>query len=134
MKKKRVATIVVILLILVILQGCSSNHDGNKFDAIEYLEQKSIAISLATYTGSESFLLENSKPELKEILLDLAEKNSNKDVIVEHIKINTTYKEGESITVITMIEEKPFKSILFHNLTYEYINGKWLLVTLEEDA
>lgn len=133
--KKRVATIVVILLILVILQGCFLNQDGNKFDAMEYLEQRSVAISLATYTGSESFLLENSKPELKEILLELAEKNSKKDVVVEHIKINTAFKEGESIIVITMIEEKPFNtSILFHNLTYEYIDGKWLLVKLEEDA
>lgn len=134
MYKKNVALIVVMLIILINLQGCATNQDDNKFDAVEYLEQKSIAVSLATYTGSESFLLENSKPELKGILLDLAEKNLNKDVIVEHIKINTTFKEGESIIVITMIEEKPFKSILFHNLTYEYINGKWLLVKLEEDA
>lgn len=134
MYKKNVALIVVMLIILINLQGCATNQDDNKFDAVEYLERKSIAVSLATYTGSESFLLENSKPELKGILLDLAEKNLNKDVIVEHIKINTTFKEGESIIVITMIEEKPFKSILFHNLTYEYINGKWLLVKLEEDA
>lgn len=133
MYKKNVTLIVVMLLISLILHGCSTNQ-AKKLDTIEYLEQKSIAISLATYTGSESFLLENSKTELKEILLDLAEKNLNKDVIVEHIKINTTFKEGESIIVITMIEEKPFKSILFHNLTYEYINGKWLLAKLEEDA
>lgn len=134
MYNKNVILVIAILFSLAILQGCTSVNNGTSFDEIEYLEQKSIAISLATYTGTKSFLVDNSTSELKEKLLELVKKNSSKDVAIEYIKINTSFKEGERITVITSIEEKPFTSILFHNLTYEYVDGKWLLLKFEEDA
>lgn len=127
--------IVTTLILLTILQACTTNNNNKTtFDKIEYLKQKSVAVSLAMYTGSENILNDNATGEAKEKLIDIMKLISKQKVLVENIDISTSYEDDGRITIITSIEEKPFKSILFHEFTYEYIDGKWLIVSFGQDA
>jgi len=133
MKKISITIISVLSIIIIFLLFSNANNKAN-IDEIEYLKQKSIAISLATYTGSKNILEENSTGKATTELIDKMTKNTNDKVQVEKININASHKEGNKIVIITGIQEVPFKTILFHQFTYENINGKWLIVDFGLDA
>ncbi|MDD4569887.1 MAG: hypothetical protein PHE70_07185 [Tepidanaerobacteraceae bacterium] len=49
--------------------------------------------------------------------------------------INSCHKEGEGkIRVIVQLEENPFKTVLFHEMTFQKISGRWMIVDFESDV
>lgn len=95
----------------------------------EYIKQKAIAMSLCTYTGAKDILIENSTDTALDYIIDTMNINKEKKVEIVEIKVNS-YKvnNDNTISVYVAIEEKPFKSILFHEMIFKKIDGDWKLV------
>lgn len=124
----------LVAFVLVILSGCTINKEIN-VDNKEYLKERSIAISLATYTGTKNIIDSNTSENTKELLLNAMERNTEKNINVKHIEVNSLSEEDNKIIIITKIEEGPaLTTILFHEFTYENINGQWIIVDFGEDA
>ena len=53
-----------------------------------------------------------------------------------HAASVTTYnrESNKRILVIVQIDEEPFKTVIFHKMTFEKINGEWLIVNFEVDV
>jgi hypothetical protein len=43
-------------------------------------------------------------------------------------------EDNEKIRVIVQLEENPFKTVLFHEMTFQKISGRWILVDFESDV
>lgn len=114
--------------------GYTLNEDKTSINEIEYLKQKSISVSLATYTGSKNILVNNSTEKSRDYLLDIMFRNTNKEVLIEKIDVNSFEKKDKKIIITIKIQEKPFESILFHQFIYEFIDDKWLIVDFGLDA
>lgn len=120
--------VLILILVLVVLVGCTLENNKTSIDETEYIKEKSISVSLATYTGTKDILIKNSNNESRKYLLDTMERNIANDTIVQKVDINSIERNGNIITVIVKIEEEPFKSILFHEYKYELVDGKWIIV------
>lgn len=49
--------------------------------------------------------------------------------------ISSYHKENKGrIRVIVQLEENPFKTVVFHEVTFQKIRGRWVLVDFELDA
>lgn len=87
-------------------------------------------MSLCTYTGAKDILIENSTDTALDYIIDTMNINKEKKhVEIVEIKVNS-YKvnNDNTISVYVAIEEKPFSSILFHEMTFKKIDGYWKLV------
>ncbi|WP_066501789.1 hypothetical protein [Abyssisolibacter fermentans] len=124
----------MVTLTLILLTSCTLNKDKTTVNEIEYLKQKSISVSLATYTGTKNILVNNSTEKSRDYLLDTMFRNTNKEVLIEKIDLNSFEKKDKRIIITISIQEKPFKSILFHQFIYEFINDKWVIVDFALDA
>jgi hypothetical protein len=114
--------------------GCSANKI-TKLDSTEeeLIKQKSISISLATYSGASNYLSDMSNENTYKYLLDTLKLNDNKKIDV--IKINSfVLNDDGSVNVVTEIYEKPFKTVLFHDMKFKKSNSKWVLVGFGADA
>jgi len=101
---------------------------------IEYLKQKSITLSLATYTGTETIILNNSVDEAKERLLNRMVKCIDDNIKVKDIDINSYYKKNSVLCFTVSIEEIPFKTAVFYVFTYKIIDGKWKIINFNLDS
>lgn len=102
---------------------------------VEYVKQKAITLSLSTYTGTENILVQNSADSIQQYLLNTMNINKEKKTEIIEVKINSfNINNDKTINIYVAIEEKPFKSILFHQMKFEKIDGIWKLTDFGNDS
>lgn len=125
---KRYKIFMVYFIFILLVTGCSSEKNI-KLDGIEeeLIKQKAISISMATYSGSTNYLKESSDKDAQKHLLDML--NINKDKKINDLKISTfVVNDDGSALVIVEIYDEPFKTVLFHEMTFKKLDNKWVLV------
>lgn|GEM_PF-2358335 len=130
---RKVAIVLLFITIIVFTTLIYCNSMMNK-KTIEYLKQKSITLSLATYTGTETIILNNSVDEAKERLLNRMVKCIDDNIKVKDIDINSYYKKNSVLCFTVSIEEIPFKTAVFYVFTYKIIDGKWKIINFNLDS
>lgn len=102
---------------------------------IDLLKEKSIAISLATYTGTKNIIDLNTLTNANELLLNAMERNTNKKTDVKNIEVDSVSEEDNNIIIITKVEEdSDLTTTLLHEFTYENIYDQWVIVDFREDV
>lgn len=94
---------------------------------IDLLKEKSIAISLATYTGTKNIIDSNTLANANELLLNAMERNTHKKTDVKNIEVNSVSEEDNNIIIITKVAEGSDPTItLFHEFTLMIVYvGNW---------
>lgn len=125
---KRYKIFIVYFIFILLVTGCSSEENIELDDIEEELiKQKAISISMATYSGSANYLKASSDKDEHKHLLDTL--NINKDKKINDIKISTfVVNDDGSVLVIVEIYDEPFKTVLFHEMTFNKLYNKWVLV------
>lgn len=129
--RNKIFFLLIIVSVLCLIMSYAYFDKKKELDYMqeEYIKQKAITMSLCTYTGAKDILIENSIDTALDYIIDTMNINKEKEVEIVEIKVNSySVNNDNTISVYVAIEEKPFKTILFHEMTFKKIDGYWKLV------
>ncbi len=76
-------------------------------------------MSLCTYNGAKDILIKNSTDTALDYIMCTMNINKKKRVEIVEIKVNSyNINDDNTISVYVSIEERHFKSILFHEMIF----------------
>ena len=134
--KRNLPLIIIILSFVIIwsLGCCFSKTNSANAAEEELLKTRALAVTMSIYLRNMDLIpVEMESDPQKEInrVIKYLETNCKLDKAF----INSYHKEDEGkIRVIVQLEENPFKTVLFHEMTFQKISGRWILVDFESDV
>ncbi len=133
--KRNLPLIIIILSFVIIwsLGCCFSKANLANATEEELLKAKALAVTMSIYLRNMDLIpveIESDPQQEINKVIEHLEPNCKLDKAF----INSCHKESKGTRVIVQLEETPFKTVLFHEMTFQKISGRWILVDFESDV
>ncbi|HHV18630.1 MAG TPA: hypothetical protein GXZ27_07200 [Thermoanaerobacterales bacterium] len=135
MKRNLPLIIIISSFVIVWTLGCYlSKINLTNAAEEELLKTKALAVTMSIYLRNTDLIsIEMESDTQQEInkVIKYLDPNCNLD---KAFISSYNEEDNEKIRVIVQLEENPFKTVLFHEMTFQKISGRWILVDFESDV